>query len=410
MYLSKSEKGKIAKKHKYMAVTMLFGLLITSMLFYRDNRNRHLYGENELYRNESGEGEYDIDIVGKVSGNSREYKFHIDERIPHETELKNMADEAASLLWPTVLGSNDSYESICRDLSFPQKLEGYPFILRWNTSDEDRITHTGKVYCEAGDTGKYEVTVKVVFIYRDFRCEFNKEAVVVSPDYSDEEMEMIMLEKSIKKTLEETRNNKIISLPDNVGGIEVDYSEKPGNSGLIMLFLTCVMTLLIGWAVAFDEKRNEKRRFDRLEMLYPGFVEKIKLYILSGMSVRNCFFAIRESLKSMQGKDLILLDELDMVCNRYSNGISEEKIITDFGIRCGEAYRRFCFLLTVNLKQGNDRLTKLLDEEVSKAFAMRRERARTKGEEASVKLLFPMLMMLLVVLVLIILPAYMKFN
>ena len=88
----------------------------------------------------------------------------------------------------------------------------------------------------------------------------------------------------------------------------------------------------------------------------------------------------------------------------------EEEIINDFGGSCGGSYRKLAYLLVVNLKKGNDKLIALMEEEVVKANAVRKERARKRGDEASVKLLFPMMGMLLIVMALIILPAYLDFS
>ncbi len=401
---------KTDKKLKYMIVTFLLGIILTGVIFYSDSRKSLLKEDNRIIRNELGEGDYSVRINGSLEGKINEYDLHIEERIPEKYELEAMAKEADNRLDLIILGRNPSPDMVTGDLVFPVKISGYPFTLRWTSSDEDRITHTGKVIRDPEDTLEYEITIETVYVYRDFRQSFQRKVKSVPAAYDEVKMRQLKLNKSIYEALDKSKNSSVIALPATVDGQTVTYSEKDGNNGTVMLILTFVMTAAIGLAVSFDEQNDRKKRFLMLESLYPGFVEKMKLYMISGMTAKNSLFAIKEDLRRSGKKSELLLKEVEKACNRYVNGVSEERILTDLGNACGEAYRKFCFLLIVNLKQGNDKLMTLMDDEVCKAFAMRREKAKSRGEEASVKLLFPMLIMLLVVLVLIMIPAYMKFS
>ena len=69
---------------------------------------------------------------------------------------------------------------------------------------------------------------------------------------------------------------------------------------------------------------------------------------------------------------------------------------------------RKCILQT-NLKRGTNRLRELLYQESYDAFEQRKNLAKQKGEEATTRLLIPMIMMLLVVMVIIMFPAVMSF-
>ena len=67
-------------------------------------------------------------------------------------------------------------------------------------------------------------------------------------------------------------------------------------------------------------------------------------------------------------------------------------------------------LLQTNIKKGTSQLRVLLEHEVNESFEKRKNIAKIKGEEATTKLLFPMLLMLGVVMAIIMIPAVMKFN
>ena len=72
--------------------------------------------------------------------------------------------------------------------------------------------------------------------------------------------------------------------------------------------------------------------------------------------------------------------------------------------------RRLGFLLSVNLRKGNRQLLSCLEEEIRDTRQELQKKIRKKGEEASTKLLFPMILYLIIVMILVIYPAYQKLG
>ena len=130
------------------------------------------------------------------------------------------------------------------------------------------------------------------------------------------------------------------------------------------------------------------------------------------MSVRNCLLKLGHRASGMRPRDRTSLDsELLLTAHELEVGISEPDAIEHFGKRCGtREYMRFSALLIQNMKKGSTDLIGMLKEESEDAFALRKNEARKLGEEASTKLLLPMVMMLTVVMIIIMVPAYMSFS
>jgi hypothetical protein len=128
--------------------------------------------------------------------------------------------------------------------------------------------------------------------------------------------------------------------------------------------------------------------------------------------MKNTFFYLMKDYERMKfGKADFLYQELRLLCNRFENGVPEEKAYEEWGKRCGEmCYRKLSLLLITNLRQGNRQMLRFLEAEEESAREQRRQQARKLGEEAGIKLLFPMLLQLLVVMFLILIPAYMDFG
>lgn len=71
---------------------------------------------------------------------------------------------------------------------------------------------------------------------------------------------------------------------------------------------------------------------------------------------------------------------------------------------------KFSSILVQNLKKGNRSMTDLLKQEAAEAFQERKEAAKRLGEEASAKLLGPMMILLFIVLIIILVPAFISFR
>ena len=97
-------------------------------------------------------------------------------------------------------------------------------------------------------------------------------------------------------------------------------------------------------------------------------------------------------------------------CNMQA-GISEAMAYEQFGRRCNtREYMKLASLLQTNIKKGTRELRRLLENEAYDAFEKRKNMAKIKGEEATTRLLMPMLLMLVIVMAVIMVPAVTSFN
>ena len=91
-------------------------------------------------------------------------------------------------------------------------------------------------------------------------------------------------------------------------------------------------------------------------------------------------------------------------------GIEEAEAYEHIGEKTGLLpYRTFSALLVQHLQKGSRGIELMLEEEAEKAQEMRKQQARVLGEQASTKLLFPMILMLIVTFVILLIPACISF-
>lgn len=73
-------------------------------------------------------------------------------------------------------------------------------------------------------------------------------------------------------------------------------------------------------------------------------------------------------------------------------------------------YRKLALLLEQNLRKGTRELLAMLDREELLAFELRQNLAKKAGEEASTRLLLPMIGLLGIVMAILLIPAMMTMN
>ena len=93
--------------------------------------------------------------------------------------------------------------------------------------------------------------------------------------------------------------------------------------------------------------------------------------------------------------------------HQLDTGSEESWVYEQLGQRLElpEYYQMFQHL-SQHIRMGTKDLRNLMEQEMQQALEKRRELAKKKGEEASTKLLFPMILLLVLVMVMIVYPAW----
>lgn len=371
-----------------------------------------LTGGAHIFRNEWGAGDYKVTLKASTQEWSREIPFLVEERAFTEEEEGQLLRHLYEELPDVIKKENQDLQHVTGNLNLASSIEGYPFRLNWNNSDNGRIDRDGNVNRKGitGEGGWEELTVKVLGTGREENFTY---MVFLLPELLKEEEAFF---EALNDKLEEIgsieKSQREIKLPNNLDGRDIVWKEVKQSNTVFLLILTLAGCAFVCQGMESDLERESKKRKEQLIMEYPGFVSKLRLYLSAGLNVKNAFIRMKADYGSQsKGKSNYLWEELKIVCYQLENGVMEEQAYQELGRRCGEMrYRRLSFLLSVHLKQGNNQLLTLLAGEADNAQEDRRKIAKKMGEEAGTKLLLPMMMMLVVVMFLILMPAYLDFG
>lgn len=396
-------------KRASMLLVLFIGLSLSLIIFFKEKYESPLLENAYLERNEMGKGDYKIKLKGAVGDSYGEYSLTVSERDYSSAELSELCEALKARLPSIISEGYPSENEISGDISFKSLIEGFPFYLKWNSEDESIIDSAGKLKCPYDCNKTHNLVLDVGISYGSFRDSYSFSIKVVPKNLEENSTLSGVLSKLLDEADKSNPEKSYLKLPDSLGGERISWSTGLSRNSIYVAILAFALSIGVGIAWEYDNKRKEQEKEREMLKFYPGFVERIRLYVLSGMTIRNVLFKICDSYKRSNVKNP-LSEQLFKACNRLKNGNNEEKVYEELGECCGEHYRKLMFILTVNLNQGNEKLLKVLKEESERAISAQRENVKRVSEEAGVKLLFPMVLILMMVMAVILLPAYMDFG
>jgi len=152
-------------------------------------------------------------------------------------------------------------------------------------------------------------------------------------------------------------------------------------------------------------KQNKKYAMIRAD--FPDIVSKLILLVNAGMTLSRAWEKICTDTK----KDTPLYKELKITYQQIQAGKPESEAYEDFAKRCRvKEITKFIMLIIQNLKKGTDDLIPLLKLQADECWQLRKDRAKQLGDEASEKLIIPIMIMFIGILIIVILPAVLQLS
>lgn len=170
------------------------------------------------------------------------------------------------------------------------------------------------------------------------------------------------------------------------------------------LFLTVVLTLV---SIKGLDKQIKKRQNEILIEL-PEFLNKVTLLVNAGETIQRAIIRSVEQKKAPEKS--FLYKELLLTVNQLKNNELFSQVLEDFSKRCRvQEVSVFTTTVLLNYRRGGGEFVIALRSLAKELWEKKKALTRTLGEQASSKLVFPMVLIFLVVLIIIATPAIMLF-
>lgn len=221
---------------------------------------------------------------------------------------------------------------------------------------------------------------------------------------------LLQLQQAITTEDEGSLGENMLSLPTEIDGQRIYYSEHEDRSYLLLPLLGVIAAMAI-YMRQGQARRTEKKQREALLMLdYSELVSKLMVYIGAGLTVRNALETISQHFDALITRgikeDRPLYQELRTMVIQFRRNMPESEIYLSFGRRVNlKPYTKLVSLIEQNRMNGARNLRAMLELEMEDAFEQRKTTARRLGEEAGTKLLLPLFIMLGIVMIIVIVPA-----
>lgn len=163
--------------------------------------------------------------------------------------------------------------------------------------------------------------------------------------------------------------------------------------------------LLVAAAIWLPDRdlfeRVKKRRL-AIQLEFPDFVNKLTLLVNAGLPVVRAW----ERIAAASSKQTPLYQELKLALQDIKSGKPEHRAYEEFAKRCrSHEITRFITVILQNVRKGNSELVPILRVFANECWELRKNTAKRYGEEASTKMLLPMMLMFVAVLLIVGTPA-----
>ncbi|MBE5995948.1 MAG: type II secretion system F family protein [Lachnospiraceae bacterium] len=382
------------------------GVLLTFLTAFREYRSDTLR-EGYILREEAGGEPFEAEARAKTDSSSHTLLIPVAPRLLSEEEADALLAAAEEDLNSFLFSERDP-DRITAPLPLPETLENglvgivwtsdRPDLLRWDGSLGEQIPETGApvtLTAELSVQGRIRTAVYSLSVYPEqFTGEKRFEKEVLD---------------AVRRS--EDRTEDRVFLPDTVEGKAVRWSRPFSGTPVLILLLCTACAVLSVFAAKSRETEAQKKKEEAMMLDYPSVTGKLVLLLHAGLSARSAIGKIALDYgKTLESSAKIRpgYEEFVTMYRDMNRGVTEIEAYRGLARRTAlPSYRTLSALLAQNLTKGSRTLLEVLDKEAGNAWEERRKRARINGEQASLKLLFPMMIMLGIVLVIMIVPAFM---
>lgn len=410
----KMRKWKSWKEHRSSILAVAVFTLLSVMLFISQNYG----GEPEGTVSRQGEGEPTESrtfTYETADGESQQIDLEVHPVERENAEVQQLLEQAVEEWEAVFLGENKSENEITGNLVLENTFCDGLVQAVYESSDYTVIQDDGTVANEQVGEDGVIVTLQAEFSYADISRTEIRALQVMPPVQGSSQWLRQQVQKQSGKQEAKSRTKETFQLPQTAEGQKIYWKTKETSDWYLLLLLGGAAVVCLEWQKKDRIRRQAKHREACLNREYPQMVEQLSLLMGVGLTLRRTWERILEMDRKMQKKkgyvQRIYMKEMHRTYLDIRKGMGEREAYEQLARRIGlPSYRRLVSILNRNLEKGTRDVCEMLGEEAREAWEIRKNQARKAGEEAGMKLLFPMMLVFVLILVMLLFPAVQSFS
>lgn len=410
IYWGKHKKWSIAGADKKIIFLLLGIEIVGSMLSIKQWYAANPGFDGTLFRRELGRGSYVEELELKSDVYKGTVELEIKEKQPTKNEAKKLLEKAKKEIDATFLGENKALEQVMSDVILQDAYQDGMVAAEWSFDDYTYIGTDGVI--KENELDEPELVEATAVLTCGEYQQIYRFSMQLCP--CSVETEKGLRREIQKKIRQQPLEKSEITLPSDIAGIPLQWKKTGNMDGAMLSILGIVVCFLLPYGQKLEEQKQKKIILEKRKKDYPMLVEELSLFLAAGVTFTEAARKMTENYerrKKQTGKVQEGYELWKKLSYEMRDGVREADAIMRFGKESGrKEYKKLALLLEQNRRQGSQHMIQQLEQENLIAFEMRKNQVKREGEEASVKLLFPMMGMLGIVIVVLILPAMMTMK
>lgn len=410
IYWGKHKKWSIAGADKKIIFLLLGIEIVGSMLSIKQWYAANPGFDGTLFRRELGKGSYVEELELKSDVYQGTVELEIEEKQPTKNEAKKLLEKAKKEIDATFLGENKALEQVMSDVVLQDAYQDGMVAAEWSFDDYTYIGTDGVI--KENELDEPELVEATAVLTCGEYQQIYRFSMQLCP--CSVETEKGLRREIQKKIRQQPLEKSEITLPSDIAGIPLQWKKTGNMDGAMLSILGIVVCFLLPYGQKLEEQKQKKIILEKRKKDYPMLVEELSLFLAAGVTFTEAARKMTENYerrRKQTGKVQEGYELWKKLSYEMRDGVREADAIMRFGKESGrKEYKKLALLLEQNRRQGSQHMIQQLEQENLIAFEMRKNQVKREGEEASVKLLFPMMGMLGIVIVVLILPAMMTMK
>lgn len=410
IYWGKHKKWSIAGADKKIIFLLLGIEIVGSMLSIKQWYAANPGFDGTLFRRELGKGSYVEELELKSDVYQGTVELEIEEKQPTKNEAKKLLEKAKKEIDATFLGENKALEQVMSDVILQDAYQDGMVAAEWSFDDYTYIGTDGVI--KENELDEPELVEATAVLTCGEYQQIYRFSMQLCP--CSVKTEKGLRREIQKKIRQQPLEKSEITLPSDIAGIPLQWKKTGNMDGAMLSILGIVVCFLLPYGQKLEEQKQKKIILEKRKKDYPMLVEELSLFLAAGVTFTEAARKMTENYerrRKQTGKVQEGYELWKKLSYEMRDGVREADAIMRFGKESGrKEYKKLALLLEQNRRQGSQHMIQQLEQENLIAFEMRKNQVKREGEEASVKLLFPMMGMLGIVIVVLILPAMMTMK